>query len=299
MKQQEHPSDRSLLYLLAPVPSLALGLFIMQASDVPATIWGQNIAAWTAGTFLCLGIRRTRISALRFPYIDIFMVLTVAALAATLLAPGLQGVHRWVKLGPIRLHAAAILLPLLIFALEAIRRTRGWWISSVLAGGVTVILFLQPDAAQATAFGLASAVLLLPRAGPGALRRIWILALLVLAGLAWLRRDPLGRVPYVEDIVVMAAALGAGWAVAAVLSLLLLPAPFVLAERGVSLDVGRALGTYVTITLLAPLAGNFPVPVLGYGVSPILGYMMGMGIFLRRAALVQEQNPRAPVSAAA
>lgn len=299
VRQQEHPSDRSLLYLLAPVPSLASGLFVMQASDVPATIWGQNVAAWTAGTLLCFGIRRIQISALRWTWNELIAVLTLAAMVATLLASGMQGVHRWIELGPVRLHAAAIVLPLLVVTLEGLWRTRGWWISACLAGGVTVILFLQPDAAQATAIAVASAVLLLPGAGPGALRRVWILSLLVLAGMTWLRRDPLGRVPYVEDIVDMAARLGAGWAVAAVVSLLLLPAPFVLAGRGASRRVGLALGTYVTITLLAPLVGNFPVPVLGYGVSPILGYMMGMGIFLRPAAPLQEQNPHGTADAAA
>jgi hypothetical protein len=270
-------------YLLASAPALAMGVLVMRAFDEPAAVWGQNLAAWTVGALLCLGFGRSRTSSPRSRWPELVAVLTCGALAATLLLPGMDGVHRWVPLGPLRLHAAAVLLPLLIIALERLSRARGWWTSALLAVGVAFLLFLQPDAAQATAFALAAVVVLLPGAGRSAARLASMLALPVLAGLTWLRRDPLAPVPHVEEIVGLAARLGTGWAVAAVVSLLLLPVPFFLAGRGAGRRVGLALGAYVAITVVAAFVGTFPVPVMGYGVSPILGYLAGLGILLHTA----------------
>ena len=282
-RQLANPRTARLPYLLAPVPALGVGVLTMRTSDVPAALWGQNLAAWAVGTLLCLALWRTRCSSRRWRWFDFAAVLTLAALAATLLAPGVDGVHRWVPLGPVRLHAAAVLLPLLLVALQGLSQARGWWISTGVAVGVAVILLLQPDAAQAAAFAAGCLVLLLPLAGRDPLRRVCLLSLPLLAGLTWLRRDPLAPVPHVEGIVDLAAGLGAGWAVAAVVSLLVLPLPFFHAGRGAGTHAGLAVGTYVTITLLAAFLGNFPVPVLGYGVSPIIGYLAGLGILLRAA----------------
>lgn len=282
-KQLVNPRPARLAYLLAPVPALVVGVLTMRMSDVPAALWGQNLAAWAVGTLLCLGLWRSRSSAGRSRWFDLAAVLTLAALAATLLVPGVDGVHRWVPLGPVRLHAAAVLLPLLLVAMQGLSQARGWWISAGAAVGVAIVLLLQPDAAQATAFAAGCLVLLLPLAKRDPPRLVCLLSLPLLAALAWLRRDPLAPVPYVEGIVGLAAGLGAGWGVAAVLSLLVLPLPFFHAGRGAAKRAGLALGTYVAITVLAAFLGNFPVPVMGYGVSPILGYFVGLGLLMRAA----------------
>ena len=284
-------SDRTLVrprlaplpYLLASAPALVVGVLVMRAVGEPAFVWGQNLGAWVVGALLCLAFRLKRSSSPRSRWPDIVAVVTCGALAATLLLPGMDGVHRWVPLGPLRLHAGAVLLPLLIIALERLSQPRGWWPSALLALGVAVLLLLQPDAAQATAFALAAVVVLLPGAGASAGRLACMLALPALASLTWLRRDPLAPVPHVEEIVGLAARLGTGWAVAAVISLLLLPLPFVLAGRGDGRRVGVALGVYVAITVAAAFVGHFPVPVMGYGVSPILGYLAALGILLHSA----------------
>jgi hypothetical protein len=167
--------------------------------------------------------------------------------------------------------------------MQGLAQARGWWISAAVAVGVALLLLLQPDAAQATAFAAGCLVLLLPLAGRDPLRLACVLVLPVLAGLTWLRRDPLAPVAYVEGIVGLAAGLGAGWVVAAVVSLLVLPLPFFHAARGTGMHVALALGAYVAITVLAAFHGNFPVPVMGYGVSPILGYLAGLGLLMRAA----------------
>lgn len=282
-RQLAKPRPARLPHLLAPVPALVVGVLTMRMSDVSAALWGQNLAAWAVGTLLCLGLWRTRDSPGRGRWFDFAAVLSLGAVAATLLAPAVEGVHRWVPLGPVRLHAAAVLLPLLLVAMHGLSQARGWWISTGVGVCVAFVLLLQPDAAQATAFAAGCLVLLLPPARRNPPRLICLLSLPLLAGLTWLRRDPLAPVPHVEGIVGLAAGLGAGWAVAAVVSLLVLPIPFFHAGRGAGKHAGLALGTYVTITVLAPFLGHFPVPVMGYGVSPILGYLAGLGVLMRAA----------------
>lgn len=276
-------------YLLAPVPALALGVLVMQAFGVPAAVWGQNLAAWAVGTLVCLGLWRTRNAPGRGRWAVVVAAVALGTLAATFLAPDVQGVHRWVRLGPVRLHAAALLLPVLLVAIDGLERVRGWWTAALVALGATLALALQPDAAQATAFAAAAGLLLLPGASRRAPRLICIGTLAVLAGVSWLRSDPLAPVPHVEGIVRLAGSLGAGWGVAALASLVLLPLPFLLAARGAG-RVGLALSVYVAITLLAPAVGNFPVPIMGHGMSPILGYLAAMGVFLRVAARRQERG---------
>ena len=281
----------SLLYLVASVPALAVGVLAMRAADVPAGVWGQNIAAWVAGALLCLAVWRARTSIPSPVVADLTALVTLGALVATLLAPGMDGVHRWVSLGPVRLHPAALLLPVLLTALERLAGVRGWWVAALVAEGVVSALLLQPDAAQATAFAAASGVLLLPGVRRSVPRLIAVVSLPALAGLSWLRRDPLAPVAHVEGIVGLAGKLGMGGTAAAVVSLLLLPVPFLLVGRGVGRRTGLALGAYVSVTLLVAFVGNFPVPVMGYGVSPIIGYLLGVGAFLRIASPRQEQNP--------
>jgi hypothetical protein len=40
----------------------------------------------------------------------------------------------------------------------------------------------------------------------------------------------------------------------------------------------------VSVTCLAPFVGSFPVPVIGYGISPIVGYLLDVGAILRTAS---------------
>jgi hypothetical protein len=63
--------------------------------------------------------------------------------------------------------------------------------------------------------------------------------------------------------------------------MLLLPVPFFVARGQGDGRLGLALGTYVAVTILAPALGYFPVPVLGQGASPIIGYFVAIGLLRR------------------
>ena len=267
----------ALRYLIAPLPAIAVGVGVMRASGVPVAVWGQNVAAFVLGLVLCFAMARARAPGGTEGKLYAGGGLALAFVAATLLDPGTEGVHRWVKLGPVRLHAGAVVFPLLLVVVADLERAGKRGAATLLAMGGVLVAFVQPDAAQCTAF--AAGVIIVVLASE---RRRWsrAVALAVLAGASWFRADTLLEVPHVEGIVGLATGLGAGWAVAATASLLLLPAPFLAARTDIA---SRALGAYVATTLVAAVLGSFPFPVLGYGAAPIIGYLTACGLLLRSA----------------
>jgi hypothetical protein len=270
-----------LLDLLVPLPALAVGVLVMRASDVPATAWGQNLVACVIGILLCFALARPRASRRGEAEWVAAGVLALGCLAATWLDPGVQDVHRWLRLGPVRLHVGALVLPVVLATLAGLERAGRRHASTLLSIATALLLALQPDAAQATAFAAGAVVLLLPRERADGRAWIRLVPLLVLAGLSWLRRDPLAPVPHVEGMVGLAMELGTGWGAAAVASLLLLPVPFFAARRAGDGRMGLAIGAYVAVTILAPAIAHFPVPVLGQGASPIIGYLAAIGLLRR------------------
>ncbi|WP_420125229.1 hypothetical protein [Longimicrobium sp.] len=285
-----------LLNLLFPLPALVVGILIMRAAGVPTTAWGQNLAACVIGILLYFVLARPRVSRQGETGLLIAGVLALGVLAATWLDPGLQGVHRWLMLGPVRVHAGALVLPLVLAALAGLERAGRRGASTLLAIATALVLALQPDAAQATAFVAGAVVLLLPRSPAEGRGWIRLLPLVVLAGLSWLRKDPLAPVPHVEGIVGLAAEQGHVWGIAAVASLLLLPVPFFVARGRGDGRVGLALGAYIIVTILATAVAHFPVPVLGQGASPILGYFVAIGLLKRFQGSVPRGGTESPAT---
>jgi hypothetical protein len=253
-----------LALLLAPVPSLTVGVSVMRGGGIATGIWVLNVIAAVVGISLAWAalVWPKRVSGSR-GLVSWLPPVGLALLGATLLAPGTEGVHRWLPLGPVRIHAGALLLPPLLVALwEA-----SWVTSAIVALAVLLVLSLQPDAAQATSFCAAWV-------GMAGVRRGWkampaMIVSFLVAAACLLRPDPLEPVPHVEGIVEMAATQGSMLAAAGLLSLAALPLAFVLfLER----PIGIVLALYTVGTLIAAWLGNYPVPILGYGVSPVLGY---------------------------
>lgn len=266
--------------LLAPVAPLTVGVITMVGGDVPTAHWALNVAAALLGVSIAAfaGLRRARAKALGGAVGWGALLVVVALLGATLPTRGIEGVHRWLPLGPVQVHAGALLLPpLLVVLVES-----AWTTAVVGAFAVLVVLVLQPDAAQAAAFCAAWIGIVAARREKGAAAVIAVSV--VLAGACLLRPDPLEPVPHVEGIVGMAAAQGPTLAVAALVSLAVLPlAHALLLER----LVGLTLATYTVGLLVAAWLGHHPVPVLGYGVSPILGYYGAVTIAALRGRLGQ------------
>lgn len=260
-------TERSILsvYGGASLAAVAAGCAIAASAGVPASGWGRDLGAWALGALL-VSLIAMRPRWLRSPVAVSVLALVVAVLLATFIDSGLDGVHRWISLGPIRLNAAMLLLPATI-VLVAGRRDGIAWVA------IAAILVAQPDASQATAFAAASLVALSNRVPDWkALATGLLVAALAVA--SWLRPDPLAPVAEVEGIFGLASpvlALVAGCAVA-VAAL----APVVAGSR--THPAALPLATYLAVVALMPAFGPYPVPLVGLTVSPILGWWLGIGV---------------------
>jgi hypothetical protein len=272
------PMSRSNRILLVSgslsVLAVALGAWVCALSGVTAAVWGRNLAAWLVGGVAAYALGRW-CSGWLFP---IVLAATGLLLASTLFSAGQLGVHRWVAVGPLAINVAMLMLPAALVAVTALSRSLPWaWL---LALACLAILVIQPDASQATAFG---AALIWIALGSGNNKRFSLAAAsgsAVLAAVSWMRPDPLQPVPEVEEILQLAYAVSPALAVLALASLLLFSLAPGRLVKGSSRDVqlaGGALSLYLLICVAMPFIGAFPVPLLGVGISPVLGAWLGLG----------------------
>lgn len=258
-----------LVFAVASALAVGAGAVALAIGGAPVSAWIRNPLAWVVGALAALGIAKLGQPRQASALIGIGLLVLVATFAAR----PVDGVHRWIDIGPLHIHAAALALPVLLVSLA---RLNHWLVQLALVGLAGVLLVLQPDASQASAFAASSAVLLYRRAESpaGGLAAAGICAVIIIA--SWLRPDPLEPVPEVEGILAMAAQASLLLAViaAAALALTCL-APLVHARSGRANDGPIALAVYCAIVALAPAVGAFPVPLVGLGMSFPLGWWLG------------------------
>lgn len=206
-----------------------------------------------------------------------FLVAAPVGLIASLLSAGQRGVHRWVDIGPAHMNVAEVLIPPMVVAVSA--RASPW--SWLCALAVAVALVAQPDASQTTAFAFAAAAMVGLTPGRVAFRAASLALIALAVATAWWRPDPLAPVPEVEGVMVMAAGLSPLAALGAWGALLGAAVAPALANRSAHREVRIAsisLVAYAIASATAPLLGAFPVPLVGMGMSPILGSWLAIGL---------------------
>lgn len=257
---------------LIPLPAIVIGSLAMYINNVSIIICSQNILGFIIAVLLSyLVSRKPKIIG------SIFSIpISILLLLLTFLDSGLEDVHRWVSIGPIKFYIASIVLPILIMGLWRILKTKNWWIPAIISIGVSLLLALQPDASQTTAFIIPMAIILFSNANNNYFRYsvLGVLSLIII--FTWIHLDTLPPVDYVEDIVKMLAEMGIVWFALGITSLVILPLPFILFPPRNFMLLSICLGIYFIVVLISTLFGNFPVPLMGYGISPILGYFISI-----------------------
>jgi hypothetical protein len=261
-------------YLWA-LPALLVGAVAMLAADIAGSRVAANVAFFVLGLLLVVGARSVS------PRLGARAACALGGLLlATLLMPGVDGVRRWIDAGPLSINVSMLVAPLLLVVLAHLLAREHTVAAIGLAAGVQVIHLLQPDAAQSAAFAVgATLLLLLSVRRPAALEVASAAGLLALANATFTREDPLEPIPEVEGIVGLARDAALPLGVLAILTCVLLAAPF---ARAASLSwrshdrlvrAGHAsLCAYVVVQLLAPIALHAPVPVMGYGATTVFAY---------------------------
>jgi len=254
-------------------PSIILGIFTMYHNNVSSNIWLQNFAALiVVSVFSCFILSRKKLPKRNSL---IVVLISIILLVLTFFNAGIDNVHRYVSIGAINLNIGSIVLPILLIELERTLRLKNWWLIVLLSLGTIVILFFQPDASKVTAFSIAS-IYFLSKPITKNIQYIILSVPIMLSILAWYFIDDLPTVDYVEGILLMSKEIGPVLFILAVLSLTMLPLPFFLFKTSVNQSISISLGIYFSIVLLSTIFGNFPVPLLGYGVSPIIGYSIAI-----------------------
>jgi cell division protein FtsW (lipid II flippase) len=273
MRSSAGDRDRRFLvgFALLSLLAVIVGCVVAAAHDVPAGSWARNVVAWGVGAAAAWTIAK------RLAVLPWLLGAASVALAATLLNAPVEGVHRWIDLGPLHVNAAAALLPAAIVALAVLAERRWCWLA---AGATLGLLVLQPDASQAAAFGAGMLVVLASLRASAAVRMAGAAAVTLAIVAAWLRPDPLAPVPEVEGIIGLAwtwSPLAAIAAVALLAAAALWPLRMAAPGDPRARSAALALTVYCAIAALAPALGAFPVPLVGVGMSSILGFWLGAG----------------------
>jgi hypothetical protein len=249
-----------------------LGLFYLAAAGAPLLYLVVNSAALLLG-LVALGGIAAAAPGERLAGAAI-VALGLCLLATAWFGASSEGASRWIPVGPLYVQLSLVVLPAMIVAFAR----RADVVGALGIAVAALALALQPDRAMAGVLALATAALAVAR--PGRSASAAALAAAAAFAAALLRPDSLPAVPYVDRILFTAFEVHvlAGAAIAIGAILLLVP-PVVgwiadPARRPVYLAFGAAwLGC-----LIAAALGNYPTPVVGYGGSAILGYLLSLSL---------------------
>ena len=246
-----------------------------------------NFAAFLLG--LPLGWAGHRLAFAKYGAAMLFG-LSTATLALVLVAGiEMDGVRRWLPVGPLRIQPALILVPLLL-AIVASREGRHWRAAILIP---LVLVALQPDTAPmlALAAGVAAMMTAASRRSPRGwtVRRtaiaIGALALTIVGLLvAGIQTPP--PVAFVEGTITIAQVSGPPALALHGLALALMAAA--LLSRGG--PAGLALAAYFLVAALAAAFWAFPMPIAGAGPSHLVGFGLAVGWLVtesRRASATQ------------
>lgn len=263
------------------LPALCSGLAVLFGIAVcwwqgaETSVLSVTALAWFLGVGAAVGLQRAEIDVSRRA--GLLVGFTLLMLLATFVSDDLDGVHRWLQVGPLRLNAAALFLPL---CLVAMGQRECWW-SWTASIPVTVLLLMQPDASQATAFAAGSIFLLMHRSADRGATIPGALVLALVAACTWLRADPLAAALYVEGVLRLAGQIHPLFAAALGVCILLACLAPILSIKSTAtnaLPTAWALTIYLLFAAITPLLGNYPMPFVGQSASPILGYWLGVGL---------------------
>ena len=273
-------SFRKRITFTLTIPSIAIGALAMYQNHVPFAIWGQNIGCLVLMSVISLLMITRKLNNTGNRYNQLLLPAAIIALILTFANQGMEGVHRWISIGAVKLNIAMIVLPMILLELYQVLKIRGLTYAGVGAFIILLVLFFQPDASQLTGFAIPVMIMLSLNTRSKKIRFLITGVSVLFIVLSWIRLDHLPPVNYVERILMMVADMGGIWLVLGIISLAILPAPFILLPPKNAVSVSRYIGCYYIVILLSTLFGNFPVPLMGYGISPIVGYYLSLTWYL-------------------
>lgn len=257
--------------------SCVLGIVGMIHENIPSVIWIQNVAFILLATIVCFFVLRLR---MKFNY-KIIVFVTIFLLGLTFIGPNIDGVHRWLRIPFFTLNIATIVIPITIVAFYRLIEEKQYVLSLMGTIVIAVFLFLQPDASQLLAFSLPMIVQLLKSKISKVITTSFSIVLLLLTVKSWIELDSLQPVNYTEGILTMVYDTSIVLYIIGIASLLWIPICFLVLCQKQSRNIFVGITTYYWMMIFATFVGNFPVPFMGFGLSPILGFYIFLIWFIK------------------
>lgn len=253
--------------MAAATGAVTCGLAYMALAGAPPRLLLMNLAALAIGIAL-LAIGKLLSPAFRRFHGALLILLSLVLVAITVSGMTVEGATRWVRVGGLSVQPSLILVPALVTA-YALRPDR--WSTAAMAIAMLAVS-AQPDrSVSAMLLGGSTAVALLRPT-----RLSWALALLAAGGVAstLLQPDRLPAMPYVDQILYTAGSVHplAGLAVWIGSALLFVPAWFL--HRAGQPRAALAFAMVWGVAVVSAALGNYPTPLVGYGGSAIIGYLL-------------------------
>ena len=263
--------------LFSFLPALVIGCYTMQHFGVPKNIWLANIVFTLVGMAIGLLLKRSlKFFALIGPKAIVFFL--ILFLLFTFYNEGSMNVHRWVSIAGVRLNVGLLVSPILLIQLSKLDNL----LLPVLAFVVAAFIFLlQPDASQVAAFSIAGSILLISKTKNKVAVFCILFFALSITFISWHNLDNLPPISYVERIVQMAGKISKLFMFCSILSLVLIPLPLLVLYSPKNKIAAISLSVYFSLSILSTFLGNFPVLFMGYGISPIAGYLIASFWFWR------------------
>jgi hypothetical protein len=263
-----------LLGLLCGSLAVLMGLAYMEAAGAPRSYLLVNFAALVLGATAWLALGVTGRSSLRGAG-PATLALSVPLLLTAFFGVAAEGAARWVSVGPLSLQVSLIVLPVMLI-LYARRPDRAGTAGMIVAA---LALALQPDRAMAGV--LAAGLLVLLLSAPGR-RPVAVAASAAVLAFGWtlLTPDTLAASAFVDRILYTAFDVHplAGAAVAAGAAALIVPAAIGLRSGAGDRAALLAFGACWSAVVAAAALGNNPTPLVGYGGSAVLGYLLSVAL---------------------
>ncbi|MDD2371313.1 MAG: cell division protein [Firmicutes bacterium] len=262
------------------IPAILIGILGMIGNDVPISILLQNLVAMVIfGLMSIVFINKSvRIND------EIIMVISLILLFLTLFGNDIDGVNRWIKLGIISMNIAMIVLPITLVASYNLLIKRKILYALIIIVSIAMLLVQQPDASQLMGFSIPVIIILFDKKINinSILRNVISLLLILLMILSWIFVDNLSPVSYVEGILGLLNNVSPILLVMGIITLILIPLPFILFPPKEFRRLSICIGLYYSLIMISTIFGNFPIPFMGYGISPIIGYYIVIWYIRRR-----------------
>ncbi|MEA3065934.1 MAG: hypothetical protein QOJ27_2386 [Sphingomonadales bacterium] len=261
------------------VAATFLGLFYLVAAGAPARYVVVNLAALVLGLVAVGGVDKAALLERRASGLAV-VVLGTSLLATALFGASADGASRWIWIGPLSVQVSLVLLPFMLVCFAG-RRDLAGTAGIALAA---LALVIQPDRAMAGVLALGLAALATARRDMFTVTAL--LAALAAFAVTLLRPDALPAAPFVDQVLFTAFSVNPLTGASTLVGAGLLVLPAVAGQRRDPSDdgPGRVFGAVWIGCIAAAALGNYPTPVVGYGGSAILGYVLSLAVFPPRIA---------------